>query len=75
MRAASLPLPSPFITADVELGFRWKKADGFASASFAEDGHIIAFCREPGRDTALRMDQPFAGSDLTALFAGIRRLA
>lgn len=73
-QSAAVPGGEPFITADGELGFRWSKADGFASVSFAEDGHVIAFARAPGEDQALRIDSPFLQADLTLLFAGIQRL-
>lgn len=75
MEAAALPAPTPYITSDAEFGFRWAKEDGFASVSFADDGHVIVFCREPGAPKALKIDAPFVGADLGDLFVGIRRLA
>lgn len=44
----AIPSPTPYIAGDGEFGFRWRKGEGFASASFLPSGEILMFARAPG---------------------------
>lgn len=72
-----VPVPSSgYVAGDGEIGFRWKKDNGFASAAFLTDGHIVIFCRSPGSASALRADERYTPSlDLSALFAALQKFA
>lgn len=49
------PAPSEaYVSGDGEIGLRWRSADGFASASFTEDGSLLAYVRSP------RLAKPFS---------------
>jgi hypothetical protein len=54
----SIP-PRPYVDGPNEVGFKWKKGDGFASVAFMNDGNIVAFVRAPGSTEAYRLDEPF----------------
>jgi hypothetical protein len=45
-REASLPLPTPYIAGDGEIGLRWAKGDAFASVAFLGDGEMVIFIRD-----------------------------
>lgn len=42
-RNARLPAPDVYLTGDGEVGFKWRKADLFATAAFLSDGHIVVY--------------------------------
>lgn len=56
---AGAPLPSPFISGDGEIGFRWGRGDGFASVAFIDD-HVVVFARQPNSVEVLKFDRPYA---------------
>lgn len=66
-----IPMPECSLATDGEISFEWIRPDSFASASFTDDGHFIAFVREDGRDDALRIDQPY---DLRTIGAFLARI-
>lgn len=65
LESVSAPAPTAGVSGDGEVMFEWVKGDGYASISQTDDGHIIAFLREPGLDQPLRIDEPFAVDALT----------
>lgn len=54
------PLPRATIATDGEIAFEWSKNGGFASISFTDDLHVIAFLREDEQSPVLRIDEPYA---------------
>lgn len=76
LQAQGLPVPSPYIAGDGEVGFRWQLADGFASISLLEDGHVVAFARSSDGKAPYRLDEPYSDLvDLTAFAARVADLA
>lgn len=67
--ACGAPVPMPYIAGDGEVGFRWKKGDGYASAAFLSNGTILLFARKPD-ETATFADKQtvLAESDFSELF-------
>lgn len=51
------PLPVATIAGDGEIAFEWTKGTGFASLSFTDDGHVIAFLQEDEFADPLRIDE------------------
>lgn len=66
VEAWAIPAPTPYIAGDGEFGFRWRKGDGFASASFLPDGEILLFSRGPSASQPYRA-QVEANGDLSWL--------
>lgn len=64
--AWAIPAPAPYIAGDGEFGFRWRKGDGFASASFLPSGEILLFVRAPGSHEPFRQEE-CAGNDFSWL--------
>ena len=58
LEAQEAPLPIATIAADGEISFEWSNKTGFASASFTDDGHVIAYLREDDMSPILRVDEP-----------------
>ena len=50
------PLPLANIAGDGEVSFEWEKGEGYASASFTDDGHFVAFLQEDSEAEPLRID-------------------
>lgn len=65
LQSVEAPVPSLSISGDGEIVFEWAKGDGYASISQTDDGHVIAFLREPGMNEPVRIDQPFDPEALT----------
>lgn len=65
LESVDAPVPTASISGDGEIMFEWVKGDGYASISQADDGHVIAFLREPGADEPVRIDQLFDAEALT----------
>jgi len=51
------PAPVATIAGDGEVAFEWENEGGYASASFTDDGHFIAFLQEDGLADPLRIDE------------------
>lgn len=65
LESVDAPAPTAAISGDGEIVFEWIKGDGYASISQTDDGHMIAFLREPGFDDPVRIDEPFNPEMLT----------
>lgn len=75
MERRGIPMPHCTLATDGEISFEWIKETSFASASFTDDGHFIAFVRESGRDDALRLDQPYDAQSVRTFLARIDTFA
>lgn len=56
------PLPVATIAGDGEVAYEWSQGSGFAAASFADDGHFIAYLREMTGVMPLRIDEPISAN-------------
>lgn len=75
LESVGAPFPTAAISGDGEVVFEWAKGDGYASISHTNDGHLIAFLREPGTDNPVRVDQQFDPQALTSFLNRIGAFA
>lgn len=52
--------PTGYVAGDGEIGFRWKRGQGFASVAFLADMNVVSFVRDSSSDHPFRLDVPFA---------------
>jgi len=62
IKVGGAPVPEHYIAGDGEIGFRWRGDDRFASLSFIDDGHVLAYMHL-GDAVRFDMDEPWS-SDL-----------
>jgi hypothetical protein len=60
LRYSGAPAPKATIATDGEIAFEWENGDGYASLSFTDDLHVIAFLREDLATPPLRIDEPYS---------------
>ena len=71
IQKARCPLPQPFIAADGEFGFRWRKGEAFASIAFPGDGTIVIYV-QVGDGAPLMLDEPIdVGQNLDDIFRSL----
>lgn len=75
LRYFQSPLPIATIATDGEIAFEWSKGSGFASISFTDDLHVIAFLREDPTAPVLRIDEPYKANSLRPFFERIGAFA
>ena len=51
-----VPVPELYIDAGGEVGFRWRKFNWYASVSFLDDGHGVAYLETPDTPEPVRVD-------------------
>ena len=54
--AVDVPVPELYIDGGGEVGFRWRKFDWFASVSFLDDGHGVAYLESARTPEPVRVD-------------------
>ncbi|MNC51908.1 hypothetical protein D3C75_1012250 [compost metagenome] len=67
--------PKATIATDGEIAFEWENGDGYASLSFTDDLHVIAFLREAIDTPPLRIDEPYTQASVLPFLERISAFA
>ena len=59
-----VPVPELYIDGGGEVGFRWRRFDWFASVSFLDDGHGVAYLETPRTPEPVRVDASWPWKDV-----------
>lgn len=67
--------PKATIATDGEIAFEWENGEGYASLSFTDDLHVIAFLREANGTPPLRIDEPYTQASVLPFLERISAFA
>ena len=75
LQQSDAPLPKLGVAGDGEIELKWEKGDGFASISFLDDGHLVAYVRGPRETNLILLDKPVSEINWEELTTAIRSFA
>lgn len=64
-------IPSPYVSGDGEIGFRWAKGDSFASVAFI-DGDVVAYVRNAQSGELYKLDCAYAEAEYSNILTALR---